>query len=111
MLLGASNKGRSLLLFGSNDDGAYAYFNTERALGCILEALEMLPSTGPTRTRANWPRPLLRELPREVVLNFNDAVGPGSIAPALLFIELPTRGLLGNLVRGGAGLYIQWHHT
>ncbi len=27
--------------FGANDDGAYAYFDTERALGCILEALEM----------------------------------------------------------------------
>ena len=27
--------------FGANDDGAYAYFDTERACGCILEALEM----------------------------------------------------------------------
>ena len=27
--------------FGTNDDGAYAYFDTEGALGCILEALEM----------------------------------------------------------------------
>jgi methylmalonyl-CoA/ethylmalonyl-CoA epimerase len=27
--------------FGTNDDGAYAYFDTERACGCILEALEM----------------------------------------------------------------------
>ncbi len=27
--------------FGTKNDGAYAYFDTERALGCILEALEM----------------------------------------------------------------------
>ena len=27
--------------FGTNDDGAYAYFDTEGALGCIPEALEM----------------------------------------------------------------------
>ncbi len=27
--------------FGTADDGAYAYFDTERACGCILEALEM----------------------------------------------------------------------
>ena len=27
--------------FGTNDDGAYAYFDTERECGCILEALEM----------------------------------------------------------------------
>ena len=27
--------------FGTEDDGAYAYFDTERACGCILEALEM----------------------------------------------------------------------
>jgi hypothetical protein len=47
VLLAASNKGRSLLLFGSNDDGAYAYFDTERALGCILEALEMPPEMPP----------------------------------------------------------------
>ena len=33
--------------FGSNDDGAYAYFDTERACGCILEALEMPPEMAP----------------------------------------------------------------
>jgi len=33
--------------FGSNDDGAYAYFDTERACGCILEALEMPPEMPP----------------------------------------------------------------
>ena len=33
--------------FGTNDDGAYAYFDTERALGCILEALEMPPEMPP----------------------------------------------------------------
>ena len=27
--------------FGTANDGAYAYFDTERACGCILEALEM----------------------------------------------------------------------
>ncbi len=27
--------------FGTADDGEYAYFDTERACGCILEALEM----------------------------------------------------------------------
>ena len=27
--------------FGTNDDGAYAYFDTERTCGCILEALEL----------------------------------------------------------------------
>ncbi len=27
--------------FGTNDDGAYAYFDTERDFGCILEAIEM----------------------------------------------------------------------
>lgn len=26
---------------GTNDDGAYAYFDTERDFGCILEAIEM----------------------------------------------------------------------
>jgi methylmalonyl-CoA/ethylmalonyl-CoA epimerase len=29
--------------FGTKDDGAYAYFDTERAFGCILEALQMPP--------------------------------------------------------------------
>ena len=33
--------------FGTNDDGAYAYFDTERACGCILEALEMPPEMPP----------------------------------------------------------------
>jgi methylmalonyl-CoA/ethylmalonyl-CoA epimerase len=33
--------------FGANDDGAYAYFDTERTLGCILEALEMPPDLPP----------------------------------------------------------------
>ena len=33
--------------FGANDDGAYAYFDTERACGCILEALEMPPEMPP----------------------------------------------------------------
>jgi len=33
--------------FGSNDDGAYADFDTERACGCILEALEMPPEMPP----------------------------------------------------------------
>jgi methylmalonyl-CoA/ethylmalonyl-CoA epimerase len=33
--------------FGANDDGAYAYFDTERTLGCILEALEMPPEMPP----------------------------------------------------------------
>ena len=33
--------------FGTNDDGAYAYFDTERALGCILEALELPPEMQP----------------------------------------------------------------
>ena len=27
--------------FGTNDEGAYAYFDTERSCGCIFEALEM----------------------------------------------------------------------
>jgi methylmalonyl-CoA/ethylmalonyl-CoA epimerase len=27
--------------FGTNDDGAFAYFDTERAFGCIFEALEL----------------------------------------------------------------------
>jgi hypothetical protein len=36
--------------FGTNDDGAYAYFDTERAAGCILEALEM-PQEMPPRHR------------------------------------------------------------
>jgi hypothetical protein len=39
------SKGYSLLQsgrrFGTNDDGAYAYFDTERDFGCILEALQM----------------------------------------------------------------------
>jgi 4-hydroxyphenylpyruvate dioxygenase-like putative hemolysin len=33
--------------FGTNDDGAYAYFDTERACGCILEALELPPEMPP----------------------------------------------------------------
>ena len=33
--------------FGTNDDGAYAYFDTERACGCILEALEMPAEVAP----------------------------------------------------------------
>jgi hypothetical protein len=36
--------------FGTNDDGAYAYFDTERARGCILEALEMPAEMPPPRT-------------------------------------------------------------
>jgi methylmalonyl-CoA/ethylmalonyl-CoA epimerase len=27
--------------FGTNDDGAFAYFDTERTFGCIFEALEL----------------------------------------------------------------------
>ena len=37
--------------FGTNDDGAYAYFDTERACGCILEALE-LPAEMPPPERS-----------------------------------------------------------
>jgi 4-hydroxyphenylpyruvate dioxygenase-like putative hemolysin len=33
--------------FGTNDDGAYAYFDTEEACGCILEALEMPEELAP----------------------------------------------------------------
>jgi catechol 2,3-dioxygenase-like lactoylglutathione lyase family enzyme len=33
--------------FGTNDDGAYAYFDTEGAVGCILEALEMPAELSP----------------------------------------------------------------
>jgi hypothetical protein len=33
--------------FGTNDDGAYAQFDTERTLGCTLEALELLPEMQP----------------------------------------------------------------
>jgi methylmalonyl-CoA/ethylmalonyl-CoA epimerase len=37
--------------FGTNDDGAYAYFDTERDFGCILEAIEMPPEMpDPERT-------------------------------------------------------------
>ncbi len=39
------SRGFALLLsgrrFGTNDDGAFAQFDTERECGCILEALEM----------------------------------------------------------------------
>ncbi|AHY45872.1 Glyoxalase/Bleomycin resistance protein/Dioxygenase superfamily [Rubrobacter radiotolerans] len=33
--------------FGTNDDGAYAYFETQDALGCIAEAIEMPPEMPP----------------------------------------------------------------
>jgi methylmalonyl-CoA/ethylmalonyl-CoA epimerase len=33
--------------FGTNDDGAYAQFDTERTLGCTLEALELPPEMQP----------------------------------------------------------------
>ncbi len=33
--------------FGTADDGAYAYFDTERACGCILEALELPAELAP----------------------------------------------------------------
>jgi methylmalonyl-CoA/ethylmalonyl-CoA epimerase len=33
--------------FGTNDDGAFAQFDTERACGCILEALEMPAEMAP----------------------------------------------------------------
>ena len=33
--------------FGANDDGAYAYFETEDALGHIVEAIEMPPEMPP----------------------------------------------------------------
>jgi Glyoxalase/Bleomycin resistance protein/Dioxygenase superfamily len=37
--------------FSSNDDGDYAHFDTERALGSILEALEMPPEMPPPKGR------------------------------------------------------------
>ena len=33
--------------FGANDDGAYAYFETEGALGHIVEAIQMPPEMPP----------------------------------------------------------------
>lgn len=36
--------------FSANDDGVYAYFDTERDFGCILEALE-LPTEMPPPER------------------------------------------------------------
>jgi methylmalonyl-CoA/ethylmalonyl-CoA epimerase len=33
--------------FGTNDDGGYAYFDTEQACGCVLEAPEMPPEMPP----------------------------------------------------------------
>jgi hypothetical protein len=39
--------------FGTNDDGAYAQFDTERTLGCILEALEL--STGMQPSERTYP--------------------------------------------------------
>ena len=40
----AARSGRG---FGTADDGAYAYFDTEGACGCILEALEMAAEKPP----------------------------------------------------------------
>lgn len=41
---GLLQSGRS---FGTKGDGGYAYFETEGALGCIVEAIELPPEMPP----------------------------------------------------------------
>jgi hypothetical protein len=60
--------------FGTNNDGAFAQFDTERACGCILEALEMPAEMAPPRTDLPGP-----ELAR--VVRYFEGSG---VPPALL---------------------------